>query len=384
MAGFGDFAGGFAGGFMQTMQLKQEKERLDKIAKLQGQLLELRIKGEQQKQDATEKLSDLSSGFGPFEIGETTTVNGRKQTPITSPEPKSLTEILADPDGRLAAIQAGVLPQIMQAEQLEARSSLVNAIKESGLSPSAFLESPEGAALAVRAGMSPGEFLEANRAGNFKPTANIQDFMFSQQNPEFLSFLRDRSEVQSGGTGMGRGFSDAFKNIQDAGLQASRTINQYSRVLQLNELVETGRLAGARTLAAELAQELGVDVEGLDATQAMRAITNRIALELRNPAGGAGMPGAMSDTDRTFLVNSVPSLTLTPEGNKLIAQYAIKLAERDKDVFARARKYVQENGLLDSRFFDELEMWSDANPLFPKEDKDRLAGKTEDGWEIVN
>ena len=43
------------------------------------------------------------------------------------------------------------------------------------------------------------------------------------------------------------------------------------------------------------------------------------ALELRNPSGGAGMPGAMSDADRNFLASIPPSLANTKEGRALIA-----------------------------------------------------------------
>ena len=181
---------------------------------------------------------------------------------------------------------------------------------------------------------------------------------------------------------MGKAFSGAYEQIQTSGLQAGRTVNMYSRMLELNDMIETGKLAPAKTLVAELAQSLGVDVEGLDATQAFRALANRVALELRNPAGGAGMPGAMSEKDREFLIQSVPGLTLTSEGNKLIAEYAMKMAERDREVFARARAFVRNNGALNETFFDELETWSDAHPLFNATDIEKATGAP-GGWAIV-
>lgn len=396
-SGFGSLAAGFLKGYSGARTKKREEEKDEKQNKLILKLMEEQLNDATGKREALELITRRMSGQGdpvpqfsdaPGGLGLEKT--GATPAAVQGP-PMSLSAMLAnaqaDPKITGALIRSGQFPQIQQMataqSQAQAQAELAAALQSSKIPAAEFINSPKGSALAIRAGLNPKEFLEAQAsmsASAGKPTANIQDYIFSKKTPDFLPFLQNRSELTAGGTGMGKAFSEAYTTIQTTGLQAGRTINMYSRMLDLNNMIETGKLAPAKTMIAELSQSLGVDVEGLDATQAFRALTNRVALELRNPAGGAGMPGAMSDKDREFLMNSVPGLTLTSEGNKLIAEYAVKMAERDKEVFAKARAFVKKNGALNSDFFDELESWSAAHPLFSDADVSKASGG---GWAIV-
>jgi hypothetical protein len=75
------------------------------------------------------------------------------------------------------------------------------------------------------------------------------------------------------------------------------------------------------------------------------------------------MPGAMSDSDRSFLVSMVPRLTTTPEGQKLIIEARIAQERRSVEVAKLAREYRQKNKTMDG-FSQSLAAWSDANPLY--------------------
>jgi hypothetical protein len=97
-----------------------------------------------------------------------------------------------------------------------------------------------------------------------------------------------------------------------------------------------------------------------------------MALQLRNPSGGAGMPGALSDADRVYLQSMTPGLTKTPEGRKLISETMITLAKRDQDVAKLARDYRKKNGGFDEGFYNELATWSAANPLFEQKDNTNI------------
>lgn len=121
--------------------------------------------------------------------------------------------------------------------------------------------------------------------------------------------------------------------------------------------------------AKKLAKAAGFDVGDVSGPEAIRAIGNQFALELRNPAGGAGMPGAMSDKDREFLQASVPGLTQTPEGNRKIVDYMKRVAQRSLDVERLRQDYVKKNGRLNEGFYRELDQYSSAHPLFPEADK---------------
>lgn len=187
-----------------------------------------------------------------------------------------------------------------------------------------------------------------------------------------LSTLRDEAEsleTINAAERVGTDVGTRYTNIQDAGFAAPTTIARLNRMEAIGRNIKQGKLEGIKKGLAEYGQALGfdVDVVNLSEQQAFNAIANEMALELRNPAGGAGMPGAMSDKDREFLVSMVPSLTNTVEGNMLIIQYRKRQAERDRQVAEMARRYRREKGTLDDGFFDVLQDYSDKNPLFDPE-----------------
>lgn len=164
---------------------------------------------------------------------------------------------------------------------------------------------------------------------------------------------------------VGQGFGEAYNAIQASGVAAESKINRYDRMGGLLEGVNTGRLAPSIKEIAAVGESLGLKVDDtLGAKQALEALSSEVALTLRNPSGGAGMPGALSDKDREFLVSMVPGLVKTPEGNRLIIETAKKLAQRDKEVAQLARDYRIRVGEMNEGFYNELRAFSEANPLF--------------------
>ncbi|WP_137917486.1 hypothetical protein [Hydrogenophaga sp. 2FB] len=164
---------------------------------------------------------------------------------------------------------------------------------------------------------------------------------------------------------VGKFFGDAYANMQNAGFSAQTKVNRYDRLGQLLDGVNTGKFAGAGLEVSKAANSLGFNLDpNMANKEAAQALSGEIALELRNPSGGAGMPGAMSDADRQFLVNMVPGLATTPDGRKLMLETAKKLAQRDMEVARLGREYRKRNGSIDEGFYDELTRYSTANPLF--------------------
>lgn len=164
---------------------------------------------------------------------------------------------------------------------------------------------------------------------------------------------------------VGKAMGEAFNAIQTAGVDANAKIARWERLKQLLDGVNTGRLTPAGTELAAWADSVGLKLDPkLGNKQAAVALSNEIALTLRNPSGGAGMPGALSDKDREFLVSMVPSLATSPQGNAQLIETAQKIAKRDQEVARLAREYRQRRGTLDPGFYDELQRFSDANPLF--------------------
>lgn len=165
---------------------------------------------------------------------------------------------------------------------------------------------------------------------------------------------------------VGKFFGDAYANVQNAGFSAQSKVTRYNRLGELLEGVNTGKFTPAGLEVAKAGQSLGFNIDpNIGNKEAAQALSSEIALELRNPSGGAGMPGAMSDKDREFLVSMVPGLATTPQGRKQMLETAQKLAQRDIEVAKIARDYRKRNGTIDEGFYDELARHSAANPLFP-------------------
>ena len=180
-----------------------------------------------------------------------------------------------------------------------------------------------------------------------------------------INQTQEKAEAQKVGSGAG----ELYVKLQTSGMEAQSKIDRFTRLSSLLEGVDTGKLTPLGTNIAAYAKSLGIDIDpNLGNKQAAEALTNEMALTLRNPSGGAGMPGALSDKDREFLVKMVPGIEKDPKGRKLVVETAVKMARRDKDVARLARDYRKKHGQMDDGFFDVLEDYSNKNPLFTAKD----------------
>jgi hypothetical protein len=136
--------------------------------------------------------------------------------------------------------------------------------------------------------------------------------------------------------------------------------------------VTSGALAESISGLKGLAASLNIDIAGKGSEDAIQSITNKFALELRNPSGGAGMPGAMSDSDRKFLASIPPGLSKTPAGRSLIAQGMRAVNNRDRQIANMAQRYEERNGQLDNGFIKEMRAWSDTNPILTPQIKEAM------------
>lgn len=172
---------------------------------------------------------------------------------------------------------------------------------------------------------------------------------------------------------VGGELGEQYSSLLKADMNAPATIAKYQRLSNLLGQVNTGKFKGTTVDLKAAVKSLGVDLNALGVAddvapaQAARALSNQLALELRNPAGGAGMPGALSDKDREFLLQSIPGLENDPQAIGKMIEYRVKLAQREQAVAKKARDYRKRHGKFDEGFFDELADWSNKNPLFKQE-----------------
>lgn len=170
---------------------------------------------------------------------------------------------------------------------------------------------------------------------------------------------------------VGKEFGDQYAGLMRADMNAPANVAKYQRLGQLLKQAGTGRFTQTTTEIKAMAKGLGIDLNAMGVAdnvapaQAATALANQLALEMRNPQGGAGMPGALSDKDREFLLQMIPSLESDPNAWPKMIEYRVKLAQREQQVAKQARAYRKKHGKYDEGFYDELQEWSNKNPLFP-------------------
>ncbi|MFT3818289.1 MAG: hypothetical protein QM750_11755 [Rubrivivax sp.] len=167
--------------------------------------------------------------------------------------------------------------------------------------------------------------------------------------------------------GVQKDFAERRKSIFDAAEVAGSRIGSLQQLGALLAQHDGGSLSPAGLQIAKAANSLGLKIDPqLGNKEAAAALSNQMALDLRNPAGGAGMPGALSNSDREFLASMVPGLATSAQGRAQMIQYMGLIEQRKQQVAQFARNYEAKHGRLDNGFFDQMSAWADANPLFDR------------------
>jgi hypothetical protein len=186
-----------------------------------------------------------------------------------------------------------------------------------------------------------------------------------------LTYAKDRAK---GYVKMAEDMRHAWTNAQSQKQMLDRLQNLFA-----DPNVAKGALAETSSDLKNIAASLGINIKGLPAEQAIQSVVNEFALQLRNPAGGAGMPGAMSDQDRKFLASIPPGLTKTPEGRAQIMQTMRKKLDREQEIADMAIKYEHEHGKIDVGFEKQMRKFANDNPIFaPKPDKVNVSNETKE------
>ena len=145
-------------------------------------------------------------------------------------------------------------------------------------------------------------------------------------------------------------YSDMWKNIQDGARESDRRVMDYQLIDKLIGPAYSGKAGAGVQEVKKAAKMLGLDLGDVAGPEAAAMVSNELALRLRNPAGGAGMPGAMSDKDREFLQGMVPGIGTTKEGRQLMIEVQKRIAKRNSEIAKDAREYRRKNRYLDYEF----------------------------------
>lgn len=175
--------------------------------------------------------------------------------------------------------------------------------------------------------------------------------------------------VNAGDTGYDRaiGTKDAeiFTGLNDEGIAANNALATLDAMEQAmkDPNFYSGAGAGIVQGLKQAYVALGGDPKASASIEAFNAQAARAALDSMGGSLGAGF----SNADRDFVMGQVPNISNTPEGNRQLISINRAIAQRKVQIAHMARDYAaRHGGRFDAGFWDELQPWVDANPLFPR------------------
>lgn len=166
------------------------------------------------------------------------------------------------------------------------------------------------------------------------------------------------------GEHVGAHYGKLYTGVQEAGKKAIDENSRMDAISSLMDQANTGTGSGAILAAKRAGQMLGVDIGNPGPGEAGQALAREFALQMRNPAGGAGMPGQLSDSDRVFLESMTGGLSMTKPGRDLLFETRRRMNARTQEIAKMARVYQKDHGAIDAGFEDEIQKYADAHPLF--------------------
>lgn len=153
---------------------------------------------------------------------------------------------------------------------------------------------------------------------------------------------------------------------RDKGSQAGQMLGALRRAQTLGQQVTTGALTTPNAVYGT-ADALGIKLPlNLGAAQAYQALSNEMAMRLR---GDLPKDSQMSNADRQFYENMVPSVGKTPEGNRKIIEMAIPYYERQQFLAQKRAEWDSKIGVGRKNSaglsFDEwVGKYNNANPIW--------------------
>lgn len=153
----------------------------------------------------------------------------------------------------------------------------------------------------------------------------------------------------------------AFSDITKKSAKNRSDMSKINALYNINEKAFSGGGSEKKLELGKIASNLGIDVKGLPESEAFQAISNELVLDKSQQ-----ISGALSEGDMKFLQNTVPRLTNTINGRRMMLDYSKRVLDREREYIKQAQSYRKANdGLFDASDFEEkFQQYADENPLF--------------------
>lgn len=234
------------------------------------------------------------------------------------------------------------------------------------------------------------------------PPESVQKYQWMLQHPEEAAKLKamglvgpSKTQVTVQNVGerefnkeFGKYSAKQYEELINTVKAQRQRLQMYKDLDKLLEGKYTGAGGEIMTQVQKWARLAGVDVGNVGPKEAALSIAHELALQLRNPAGGAGMPGAMSDKDREFLQSIPPGLETTATGRKMLLRTQERVYKRSREYLKWAREYRKMNGgTFDPDGFEEYAAQkAKESPLFNDlaAELAKMSGKMRSKFEAAN
>lgn len=183
---------------------------------------------------------------------------------------------------------------------------------------------------------------------------------------------------------LGKADADRFIGYNKAGQSAQSALTSLDVLERAASAPDFYSGPGAEKFVLPIRQAsaaFGGDPNAAASMETFRANASKAALDTMGGSLGTGF----SNADRDFVLNQVPNLGNTPEGNKELINITRKVKQREIQIAKMARDYARKNGgRLDAGFDDELAEYAAKNPLFPNKAPSRNLTGTGVKWKILD
>ena len=224
-------------------------------------------------------------------------------------------------------------------------------------------------------GLPEGERWQVSPNGQIKPVSGSQttvnvntegDTAWEKESAKLFAQRYDTLTTQAQSAQQMLGLYDIAQSALDTGMR-------------------TGVMGGGEQAVRQLGLAMGIgDADKVAGAELLTSVTNRMALQMRNPDSGMGMPGAVSDRDLRFLKDAQIGLDRSPEGNRRMLEAFRALEQRKVEVAALADQYIEQNGRLDVGFNKMVREYAETNPMFDERASADVPEGIDPGvWEVM-
>ncbi len=161
------------------------------------------------------------------------------------------------------------------------------------------------------------------------------------------------------------GYEDNFDT-----LMGQRDTLDTMKSLLSNDKVYTGVGADQSLFFNKFIAALGGDPTGAAGQEAFVGLSNKAVLDSLGGSLGTGV----SNADRGFIADTVPSLYLSKQGNMLRIEIASRINARKMETSQLAQKWYADHGKFGAEWSSFIDGYAKAHPLFSDEEKQRILG----------